>query len=78
MTVRTMIPTGGSDGSDGDDADDEDGESMYDAVETWMTMIKLNKAMSKVLRHGMKNKEDDEDEKVEEDGNRAVIFHFYQ
>ena len=38
-------------------------------VETWMTMVKLNKAMAKVLRHGLKNKEDGDDEEIEEDGN---------
>ena len=51
---------------------EEDGNRAYDAVETWMTMVKLNKAMSKVLRHGLKNKEDGDDEEVEEeeeDGN---------
>ncbi|PIK38031.1 hypothetical protein BSL78_25143 [Apostichopus japonicus] len=67
--IETSDGTGssGSEDDDGDDHDDEDGERTYDAVETWMHLLELNKAMSKILHHGLKNK--DESDKEEEGDN---------
>ncbi|PIK52219.1 hypothetical protein BSL78_10881 [Apostichopus japonicus] len=54
--IETSDGTGSSSSEDngGDDHDDGDGERTYDAVETWMHLLELNKEMSKILHHGLK------------------------
>ena len=40
--------------SDITDVDNEDDNTVYVDVETWMSMVKLNKTMTKILRRGLK------------------------
>ncbi|XP_071852036.1 uncharacterized protein [Apostichopus japonicus] len=72
--METSDGTGssGSENAGGDDQDDEDGERTYDAVETWMHLLELNKAMSKILHHGLKNKDESDKEKESDNVYDAV------